>query len=83
VSEAQRRDPTGAAAHLVALRALHAFDPGLAERVRDDPIDDAPVLVVAPGTGMFASSSISGDDLWLASGWVTGAPDLQWDTDDE
>lgn len=83
VADAERRDPSGAVAHLVALRAMHAFDPGLAERLRDDPADDLSVLLVAPSTETFTSPSVSGDDLWLAAGWVTATLESVLDTGDE
>jgi hypothetical protein len=70
IDRAEEPDGTGAVAHLLALRAGHGLDPGLAERRRTPLADDQPILAVAPTGEGFTSANLAGDDLWLAPGWV-------------
>lgn len=53
-----------AIAHLLALRAAHAFDPGVGERARaPEPV---PFLIAAADGARFDTPSIAGDDVLLA-----------------
>jgi hypothetical protein len=72
-------DVADARAHLLALRAVHGFDPALADHARQLDLPgaepEAAVLWWRPKGQRFATDTLSGDDLAVFPAWVTADPD--------
>ncbi len=72
-------DVADARAHLLALRAVHGFDPALADHIRQLELPGAEpemsVLWWRPIGRLFATDTLAGDDLAVLPAWVTAEPD--------
>jgi len=73
IERAEATDDSGATAHLVAMLAAHAFDPGLAERLRVETGEDTAVRAVVRVGESFKTATIAGDDLLLSRAWLMAA----------